>query len=248
MRQLAKLTWVEIKLFARDPLTTFFSLAFPAFILFMMAGVFGNTPDPEGVVWAGVGPMDYLVPGMCGLAISAIGFMSLPVHLAAYRERGVLRRLRSSSVSPAALLLSQLCVSALLAVIGAVVIIFIGVGINGARGPVEPAGFAVAFVLVVVSFVALGVLLGAVLPNVQAAQAAGLALFFVSEFTSGVGPPREVLPETMQQIAKAGPLTHMTIALQDPWIGRGWNLTEMAIVAGIAVVAAGLAYRFFRWE
>jgi ABC-2 type transport system permease protein len=248
MRQLAKLTWVEVKLFARDPLTMIFSLAFPAFVLFMMAGVFGNTPDPEGVVWAGVGPMDYLVPGICGLAVSAIGFISLPVHLAAYRERGVLRRLRSSSVSPAALLLSQLCVSAMLALIGAVVVIFIGVAVNGAAGPVEPAGFAAAFVLTIVCFVALGTLLGAVLPNVQAAQAAGLALFFVSEFTSGVGPPREVLPDTMQQIARGLPLTHMAIALQDPWIGRGTNLTELAIVAGITVVAGALAFRFFRWE
>ena len=248
MRQLAKLTWVEIKLFARDPLTMVFSLAFPVFVLIIMAGVFGNTPDPEGKVWAGVGPMDYLVPGFCGLSVAAIGFIALPIHLSLYRERGVLRRLRSSSVSPAALLLSQLCVSAMLAVIGAVAIIFLGMVFSGAHGPVSPAGFVAAFALTVVCFVALGILLGAVLPNAQAAQAVGLALFFVSEMTSGVGPPREVLPETMQQVARALPLTHAAIALQDPWIGRGTNLTELAIVAGITVVAAGLAYRFFRWE
>jgi ABC-2 type transport system permease protein len=248
MRQLATLTWVEIKLFARDPLTMVFSLAFPVFVLIIMAGVFGNTPDPEGKVWAGVGPMDYLVPGFCGLAISAIGFISLPIHLASYRERGVLRRLRASSVSPVALLLSQLCVSAMLATIGAVAIMVLGVFVNGAHGPVSPTGFVLAFVLSVVCFVALGVLLGAILPNVQAAQAVGLALFFVGEMTSGVGPPREVLPETMQTFGKAFPLTHVAIALQDPWIGRGWNMTEMAIIVAIAVVAAGLAYVTFRWE
>jgi ABC-2 type transport system permease protein len=248
MRQLAKLTWVEIKLFARDPLTMVFSLAFPVFVLIVMAGVFGNTPDPKGRVWAGVGPMDYLVPGFCGLAMAAIGFIGLPIHLALYRERGVLRRLRASSVSPAALLLSQLCVSALLAVIGAAAIIFLGVVINGAHGPVAPAGFLAAFALSVLCFVALGILLGAVVPNVQAAQALGLILFFTGEMTSGVGPPREVMPETMRQVAKALPLTHVAVALQDPWIGRGWNFTELGIVAAITVVAAGLAYRLFRWE
>lgn len=248
MRQLAKLTWVEIKLFARDPLTMVFSLAFPVFVLVIMAGVFGNTPDPEGKVWAGVSPLAYLVPGFCGLAMSAVGFISLPIHLASYRERGVLRRLRASSVSPAALILSQLCVSAMLAVIGAAAIIFLGVVVNGAQGPVSPAGFVVAFAMSVVCFVALGVLLGAVLPNVQAAQAVGLALFFVGEMTSGVGPPREVLPDTMQTFGKALPLTHVAIALQDPWIGRGWNVTELGIVAAITVVAAALALRTFRWE
>ena len=248
MRQLGKLTWVEIKLFARDPLTMIFSLAFPLFVLVMMAGVFGNTPDPKGKVWGGVGPMDYLVPGMFGLVMASIGFISLPIHLAGYRERGVLRRFRSSSVSPWSLLLSQLCVCALLTTIGAVAIVILGMGVNGAHGPVSPAGVLVAFALSTVCFVAIGVFLGAILPNVQAAQAVGLALFFVSEFTSGVGPPREVLPETMQQIAKAGPLTHVAIALQDPWIGRGWNVAELAIVAAVAVVAAVLAYRSFRWE
>jgi ABC-2 type transport system permease protein len=248
MRQLAKLTWVEIKLFARDPLTMVFSLVFPVFLLFIMSGVFGNTPDPKGVVWAGVGPIDYLVPGLCGLVMAAIGFISLPIHLGSYRERGVLRRLHASSVSPTALLLSQLAVSALLAVVGSTGILVLGVFVNGAHGPVSPTGFVLAFALSVVCFVALGALLGAIVPNVQAAQAIGLVLFFVSEMTAGVGPPREVLPETMQQVAKALPLTHVAIALQDPWVGRGWNVVELGIVAAIAVVAAGLAYRTFHWE
>jgi ABC-2 type transport system permease protein len=248
MRQLAKLTWVEIKLFARDPLTALFSLAFPLLILFVMCGVFGNTPDPEGKVWAGVGPVDYLVPGICGLVMAAVGLISLPVHIAGYRERGILRRFRSSSVSPWALLASQLCVSALLAVIGAIAVIAVGLLAGGAHGPVAPAGVLAAFILSTACFVAIGILLGAILPNAQAAQAIGLVCFFVSEMTSGVGPPREVLPDTMQQFAKALPLTHVAIALQDPWIGRGVNLIELAIVAGVAVVAAGLAYRSFRWE
>jgi ABC-2 type transport system permease protein len=248
MRQLAKLTWVEVKLFVRDPLTALFSLAFPVLILFVMGGVFGNTPDPTGKAWAGVGPMDYLVPGIFGLVMAAIGFISLPVHLAGYRERGILRRFRSSSVSPWALLASQLCVGGLLAVVGSLAVLALGMGANGAHGPVAPAGVLVAFILSALCFVSIGIFLGAVLPNAQAAQAIGLVCFFVSEMTAGVGPPRDVLPETMQQIAKAGPLTHVAIALQDPWIGRGWNYTELGIVAAITVVAAGLAYRAFRWE
>jgi ABC-2 type transport system permease protein len=248
MRQLAKLTFVEIKLFLRDPLTAVFSFAFPVFVLLVLGGVFGNTPDPKGTVWGGVGPMDYLVPGFFGLVMASIGFISLPIHLANYRERGILRRFRSSSVSPWALLASQLCISAVIATVGAAAILVLGMGIDGAHGPVSPAGVLFAFVLCMVAFVAIGIFLGAILPNAQAAQAVGLVLFFVSEMTSGVGPPREVLPPTMQQVALALPLTHAVIALQDPWIGRGWNPVELGIVAAIGVVAAALAYRSFRWE
>jgi ABC-2 type transport system permease protein len=248
MRQLAKLTFVEIKLFLRDPLTAVFSFAFPVFVLLVLGGVFGNTPDPKGTIWGGVGPMDYLVPGFFGLVMASIGFISLPIHLANYRERGILRRFRSSSVSPWALLASQLCISAVIATVGAAAILVLGMGIDGAHGPVSPAGVLFAFVLCMVAFVAIGIFLGAILPNAQAAQAVGLVLFFVSEMTSGVGPPREVLPKTMQQVALALPLTHAVIALQDPWIGRGWNPVELGIVAAIGVVAAALAYRSFRWE
>ena len=66
--------------------------------------------------------------------------------------------------------------------------------------------------------------------------------------TAGVGPPREVLPNVMQQVALALPLTHVAIALQDSCIGRGVNLAELGVVAAIAVVAGALAYRSFRWE
>jgi ABC-2 type transport system permease protein len=248
MRALAKLTYLEIKLFLRDPLTAIFSFAFPVFVLLVLGGVFGNTPDPTGKVWEGVGPMDYLVPGFFGLVMASIGFVSLPIHLATYRERGILRRLRASSVSPWALLASQLCVSAMIAIIGGAAILVLGMGFDGAHGPVSPAGVLFAFALGTVAFVAIGIFLGAILPNAQAAQAVGLALFFVSEMTSGVGPPREVLPQTMQNVALALPLTHVVIALQDPWIARGSNLVELGIVAVIAVVAAGLAFRSFRWE
>jgi ABC-2 type transport system permease protein len=248
MRRLATLTFVEIKLFLREPLTAVFSFAFPILVLLVLGGVFGNTPDPTGKVWGGVGPMDYLVPGFLGLVMASIGFISLPIHLATYRERGILRRFRASSVSPWALLASQLCIGAVIAVVGSAAILALGMGIDGAHGPASPTGVLVAFVVCLVAFVAVGLFLGAVVPTAQAAQAVGIVLFFVSEMTAGVGPPREVLPQTMQQVALALPLTHVAIALQDPWIGRGSNLVELGIVAGLAVVVAGLAYRSFRWE
>ena len=248
MRQLGKLTWVEIKLFTREPLTAVFSFAFPVFVLLVLGGVFGNTPDPKGKVWGGVGPMDYLVPGFFGLVMASIGFISLPIHLANYRERGILRRFRSSSVSPWALLVSELCVSAMIAVVGGAAILVLGMAFDGAHGPVAPAGVLFAFALGTICFVAIGLFLGSILPNAQAAQAVGLLLFFLSEMTSGVGPPKEVLPETMQQLALGLPLTHVANAMRDPWIGQGWNVPELVVVAGIAVVAAALAYRSFRWE
>ena len=99
MSTLAKMIWVEIKLFVREPVTVFFVFALPLLMLFVLGEVFGNTPDPEGRVFRGVGPMDFYVPAYVGLVITSIGMLALPVHLAGYRERGVLRRFRASALS-----------------------------------------------------------------------------------------------------------------------------------------------------
>jgi len=86
MGRVARLTFVEIKLFVREPLTAVFALGFPVLVLVVMVGVFGNTPDPKGKVWGGAGPVDYLVPGFLGLVMASIGFISLPLHLATGSE------------------------------------------------------------------------------------------------------------------------------------------------------------------
>src|SRR4030067_3793664 len=116
MNPLPKLTWVEIKLFIREPITVAFTLALPVIFLFVMGGVFGNTPNAD--IYRGVGAMDYYVPAYFALVIAAIGVVALPVHLTSYRERGVLRRRRASSISVWALLGSQLLGSFFIAVLG----------------------------------------------------------------------------------------------------------------------------------
>ena len=93
MRTLLKLTWVELKLFVREPITMVFTFALPLIFLFVLGGVFKTTPDPS--VYRGVGPTDYYTPAYIALVIGSIAVVGLPVHFTAYRERGVLRRLRA---------------------------------------------------------------------------------------------------------------------------------------------------------
>ena len=40
MRLLGKMSWLELKLFLREPLTVLFALALPVLVLFVMGGVF----------------------------------------------------------------------------------------------------------------------------------------------------------------------------------------------------------------
>jgi ABC-2 type transport system permease protein len=246
MRTLFKLTWVEIKLFIREPITVVFTLALPIIFLFVMGGVFGNTPNPD--VYRGVGPMDYYMPSYYGLIMMAIGTVALPVHLAGYRERGVLRRFRASSLSVWSVLGSQLLVSFIIAIAGSILVTILGKVAYSPHWPANPGLLIAAFVLGTVCFTCFGLFLGAVLPSTRSTQGVGMLLFFIMMILGGAGPPPEVMSGAMQFIGEITPLHWVIYMLQNPWLGFGWYTSASLITIGITIVSAGLAARFFRWE
>ncbi len=246
MKSLLNLTWVETKLFIREPLTMVFTFALPLIFLFVMGGVFGNTPDPG--VYRGVGAMNYYIPAYFGLVLCSIGVVALPLHLTSYRERGVLRRFRASSFSIWSVLGSQLLVCFIIAVIGSILISVIGWLAYSLNFSVQIGYFILAFLLCALCFTSIGFFLGAVVSTTRAAQGLGLILFFVMMILGGAGPPPEVLTGAMGVIGDITPLRHVIITLQDPWLGFGWNLNASLIVAGITILAAIISTRFFRWE
>jgi len=246
MRMLLKLTLVELKLFVREPITMVFTFALPLIFLFVLGGVFKNTPDPD--VYRGVGAMNYYTPAYIGLVIASIAVVGLPVHLTGYRERGVLRRLRASPIPLWTVFGSQVLVSLVVAVLGGILVIVAAVLAYHVSLPHAPALIVGAFVASVLSFVAVGILLGSVLPTTRAAQGVGLILIIVMMMLSGAGPPREVMTAVMRGVGDATPLRYVIVLLQDPWLGFGWNWTVFLIVMGILIVASLLSLRLFRWE
>ena len=245
MHALTKSTTVEAKLFLREPLTVAFTLALPLLFLFVMGGVFGNNADPR--YYRGAGALDYYVPAYCGLVWAAVGLLALPVHLAHYREDGVLRRLRASAARPWAVLGAQLLVTLLIALAGSALIVVMAALVYHIHAPHDLAGFLGSWLLCGALFSALGVLLASV-PSSRGALSAGLGLFFTMMMLSGAGPPPEVLTGAMHWVSNLLPLTYMLRLLQDPWLGLSWSLTDTAVVAAF-ILGAGLSSRLlFRWD
>jgi ABC-2 type transport system permease protein len=244
---LAKLTWVEIKLLAREPLTLIFTFLLPMLVLVVLGGIFRNSQVMQDYV-PGRDPIDWYVPAYMALVTASIGLISLPVHLATYRERGVLRRYRASGVSEWSIFGSQLLVSLGIAVIGAGVLYGLGVVIYDAAPAVDPGSFAAAFVLSVAMFAAIGVLLAAVIPSSRAVQGLGLILWFIMMFVSGTSSPLDLLPDWLLRLGQALPLYHVVMAFEQPWNEGGTNVTQMLVVGGIFVGATALAARLFKWE
>jgi ABC-2 type transport system permease protein len=249
MRPAANLAWLELKLFLREPLTVVFSLALPLVMLFVLGGVFGNEPSEPGemLVYRGQGPMDYYVPAYFALVLASVSIISIPTHLAGNRERGVLRRFHASSVSPLAVVGSQVAVTIVLSIASAIALAVAATIAYDYQAPGSVVAVVGAFLFLGVMFSALGILLGALLPTARSAQALGMMLWFVMLMLGGAGPPPEVMTGAMSVVRNLTPLWHGVRVMQDAWLGLDPGLSWL-IAVGILVVAAGVGVRWFRWE
>jgi ABC-2 type transport system permease protein len=247
LKAVLRLTWVELKLFLREPTTAVFVFAFPLVLLFVMGEIFGQRENSD-IGFRGGEAMDYYVPAYFALVAASIGVIMLPAHLTAYRQGGVLRRFRAALVPMWTVLGAQIAAALVLAALGAVFVWLVGWLVYDVSRPADPLAVAVAFIVTTVCFAAIGALLGALLPAPRAAQGAGLMLFFVMLFVSGTGPPVEVMSGIMVTIGEWLPLQHAVVAIQDAWLGLGWNLAQLLILAIVAVAASWVALRAYRWE
>jgi ABC-2 type transport system permease protein len=249
MRTLLKLTWIELKLFLREPTTLVFTFAFPVVLLFVLGEVFGNQPGgTEEKVFGGWGAMNYYVPAYIAVVTMSVGVIMLPARLTSYRSGGVLRRFRASLVPVWAVLGSQVLAALVLGVVGSVMVAGFGSLFYPVHLPDSLGQLAAGFILSAAAFAGIGTLLGAVMPSTRAAQGAGLMLFFVMLFVGGAGPPTEVMSETMTRIGDFLPLTYAVVAMQHAWNGAGWDSFEPVMLAGIAVVTGWLSLRVYRWN
>ncbi|HEY5247086.1 MAG TPA: ABC transporter permease [Dermatophilaceae bacterium] len=245
----ARLGWLEIKLLLREPLTLVFSLVLPLIVLFILGGVFGNTPSAPGqqVFYRGVGPMSYYVPAYLALVIASVCVISIPTHLAGYRERGVLKRYRAASLSIWVVAGAELVVAVALSTASAVVLLVAARLGYDFRSPGSVLGVVGVFVVLTLGFTAMGLLLASVAPTARAAQALGLLIWFVMLMLGGAGPPREALSGAMTHVSDATPLWYAVEMMHGPWLGLDPGAAWW-VFTGIAVLSAGLARRLFRWE
>lgn len=242
MTRLTTLAAAEARLLARDWTVLVFAFVFPAFCMLVLAGVFGTQPD-DG--YAGQRPDDYYVTASIGVPIIALALIGLPVTLASYRERGVLRRFEAFGVSTARVVAAQAAVTCGLVVLAAAVVLAVAAPTYGIPHLVHPAQALLGLAAGTLVLVALGVAIGLAAPTARSAQAIGLLAFFPLYLLGGGGPPKGVMTGTMQTIADA--LPSAIPAITGPWLGTaslGSQLAVLAAWAGAAVIAtAWLARR-----
>src|SRR5215471_582423 len=102
-----RLIKAEFTMMRRDPLVLTFVFAFPIVTMLIIGGAFGTTPDRA---FDFTNPSHWYVASYLTVVIGAIGLVMLPVHLASYRARGVMRRFAAAGFPRWSFAMAQLIV------------------------------------------------------------------------------------------------------------------------------------------
>jgi ABC-2 type transport system permease protein len=247
MRGLWNLALVEAKLFMREPMGAFFTLAFPLVMLLCFGTIYGNKPGSAG---PGRGAMDVSVPCYIAMVISMTGIFLLPIRMAQYREQGILRRFRVTTVRPQTVLVAQVIVLFAMTLAGTALLIVVGKGLFHLRFWGSVLSITAAFALGTLSFFAFGFMIAGVAGTTRTAQVMAMVLFYPMVFLSGATIPRDQLPEAIRHYGQALPLTHVVTLLQGTWFGQAWgkHLVEVGVLGGLLLLGVVVSAITFRWE
>ncbi|GGW67592.1 ABC transporter permease [Streptomyces caelestis] len=236
----------EVRLFRREPGSLFWVLGFPTLLLVILGSIPSfREADPA---FGGLRPVDGYVPVSVLLGLIMAGVQAMPQTLTGYRERGILRRMSTTPVRPAALLSAQMLLYGGAALVSALLALTVGRLAFGVRLPEQVFGYVLALFLAVLAALALGSVISALSRSTKIAGAIGSAVFFPAMFSAGVWMPVQTMPDVLARSVGFTPFGAAAEALNEAAAGDwpGWGHLGV-LVAWTVLLTAG-ASRWFRWE
>lgn len=250
MKSFWKMTWMEAKLFLREPVGAFFTLVFPVMMLLIFGSIYGNQAAASIPGASAQGTVETLVPALVAMVIGMTGLMSITMTMASYRENGILRRLSTTPVNSLFVLVAQVVVVFSMTALGMVLLVVAGKLIYHVRIMGNLFSMVAGFILCSLSFFSIGFILAGTMPTTRTAQVVSMLLLYPMLILSGAAWPRELMPDAIHKISSYIPLTYVVNLLRGLWLGEPWgdHLLDVGILCGLLLIGIIISVRTFRWE
>jgi ABC-2 type transport system permease protein len=245
-RGLWKLTWLEIKIFMREPLGALGTILIPV-VVFVGLGRLAAGGRP-GAADTAMLLVDLPVFAAVLIALSTV--LSLVTIISIYREGGILKRLRATPLRPQTILSAHVLVKLLLTACTLILMVLAGKRYYPVNVEAPLVGFTIALLVSTVSILAVGFVIASIVPTARFAQPIGAVILYPMLGLSGLFTPIATLPPALRAVARALPLTYAVSLLQGIWKGEAWSahLTDVGALAVVCLVCTALSARVFRWE
>jgi ABC-2 type transport system permease protein len=248
LRGLLRLTWLEIKIFVREPLGVFGTIGIPVLMFIAFARAAGprvRTGAPDLPRFVSVD-----LPIFASLLIAASAVLSLIAIIAIYREGGILKRLRATPLQGPTILSAHVLVKLLSTAVTLALMIAAGRAGYAVDPDVPVASFTVALLFCTATVVSLGFLIASVVPTARFAQPVGTVLIYPMLGLSGLFMPVAALPPALQAVARLLPFTYAVSLLRGIWHGEGWlrHGGDVAVLTCMFAVSVMVSAKVFRWE
>jgi ABC-2 type transport system permease protein len=248
LRGLWKLTWIEIKIFLREPLGAVGTIVFPALIFLGLSQVPGRRFAPPSL---GAGSFIRVgLPVLVSLLIAVSAVLSLVTIISIYREGGILKRLRATPLRPQTILTAHVIVKLILTAATLALTVLAGKRFYPVGAHVPLFSFTIALLISTWSILSIGFLIASIVPTARFAQPIGAIILYPMLGVSGLFVSVESLPPVLHAVARVLPLTYAVPLLQGIWDGDAWSahVGDVAALAVVFVVCTALSAKVFRWE
>lgn len=245
MKKLTMYLKVEGKLAIRNIDVIFFGVIMPIGIAILIAMVAGGNDTGEGYTYLQATFASLITVGICATA-----FMGMPLTLADYRDKKILKQFFVTPASPMLLLGVQVIMNALISSLSAIAIYMIlhfgwGYQIEGNAGMV-----IISFFLTMISMFGIGMLLSSICKTLKSANLICTLVYFPMLFLSGATVPFEIFPNWLQTIANVLPLTHGIKLLKSYslYANPDDTISSMILIIALAVISIAASTKLFKWE
>ena len=247
MRGLLKLTWLEARIFVREPLGFVSSVLIPVVLFVLLGRTFGSGATRSA------GTQQLLardLPLFVSVFISINAALSLIAVISVYREGGILKRLRATPLKPAVILGAHVLVKLMFTGLSLALMWIAGRRFYPVPLEAHVGGFVIAVVITTVAILTMGFVVASMVATARFAQLIGSMVFYPMLAISGLFVPLAAMPASWARIGAALPLTHAVALLRGAWAGESWlaMAPHLGVLALTIAVCLVLTSRVFRWE
>ena len=245
LRGLLQLTWLEIKIFMREPLGAIGTIEIPVVVFLLMGRGMGRATSPQAGLFLRSG-----LPVLVSILIATSAVLSLVTIISIYREGGILKRLRATPLRPQTILTAHVLVKLLLTAITLTLMVLAGRRYYPVGVEVPIVSFTLALLVSTLAILSMGFVIASVVPTARFAQPIGAVLFYPMIALSGLFTPVEALPQGLRLLARLLPMTYVVSLLQGILAGASWwaHLGDVAALALVFAVCTAVSAKIFRWE